>query len=200
MSKIVKRLPKGKDILYRIGALETELDSTIETVENLAHGIDRVFASRDKAFGRMDEMVRALISLAGEENVLAAINAARTASTEKAASAAFGALEASRASGVAVLSETVTDQSLLVVEQYKADGTPDVPAKIPVSVLSIGPELLAQALGKGVGTRVVNPSDGDYLIISEIYVIDETRAMQLEAEALEKAAEEAAELTGADAQ
>ncbi len=199
MSNIIKKKPRGKDILYRLGAVEEELDQTMDVLENLVRGVDSIFSNRDKAFSRLDEVVRGLVSLAGEDLVIDAINKARTAKTEAAAAAAFAALEASKANGVAVPAELVTDKSLLVVEQYKADGTPDVPPKIPVSVFSIDPELLAQALGKGVGTRI-NSSDGDYIVVTEIFTIDETKAMQLEAEALEKAAEETAEATGSDAE
>lgn len=194
-----RKISRGKDILHRIKALETEIDGIQEHFNNLTKGLDAILGNRDQVFSKMDEVVRALVAVVGEDKVVGQLNTWRDERTSKAAQSAFDALEATKASGVAVVSDIVTDKSLLVVEQYKADGTPDSPAKVPVSVLSIEPELLSQALGKGVGARI-DGKDGSYLVVVEIYAIDEARATQVEAEALEKAAQETAEITGADAQ
>src|SRR6478735_3696291 len=148
---IEKKFNKGKDILSRIENLEGEVSGIHSNFENLTRGLDAVLGNRDKTFTRMDEVVRALVSLLGEEKVVAEINAARRLKSEKAAAAAFSALESTKTSGVAVVGETVTDKTIMVVEQFNAEGTPEVPAKIPVALLSLDQDLIVQALGKKVG-------------------------------------------------
>jgi CRISPR/Cas system-associated exonuclease Cas4 (RecB family) len=190
MSNFARKMSKGKAILARIEDLENGLQSLME-------GLEAVLGKRDNSFRSLDEIVRAVVDILGEDKVVEAINASRAAKAEGAAKAAFDALEASKANGVAVAVDVISDKSILVVEQYNADGTPDVPAKVPVAVSS-APELFADGFGKGIGTRIER--ENGYLIVTEIYNIDEVRVTQVEAESLEKAAQETAEITGADAQ
>lgn len=181
-----------------IDALNDRVGQMESSYINLVQGLDGLFKERDQQHMVLSETLNAVIALVGADKVAAEMTRVRSERSERQAAEARAALDVAISNGVAKPAEVIGDLSLIVADQFGADGLPLLPARMQVTLDRLIPSLKEQLLGKGAGTEAVT-AEGNRLVVVEIYDIDEELQTKLNQEAAQKAADEAAALSQADA-
>jgi hypothetical protein len=169
----------GSGTIKKLAASNNSVLDRLKTLEEnnvrLMQALQQSFETSDKMLKNVAEILSATVSVVGPEEVTKAVEAARQAAKEEAVAKAKNALDMLVGEGTAVVTDVVTDVSLVVGHETLPDGNDS--GRLQFLVSDLAEDRRASLLGKNVGFVIDFPS-GAKFEINEIYNIVEKPAVE----------------------
>lgn len=147
---------RAADAMTRLSRIESSLYGT-QNEPGLTQRLDQI-----------DQLISAVIETVGLEAIQRVVADRQARQQEERAAAQKAAIEAALAEGSLVVDPTVTVESLLVVNQFGADGQLKTLQPVTLPAKQMDSQLLASLLGQAVGFEA-SLQNGDKLRIVGIY-------------------------------
>lgn len=180
------------------------LDQLEKNQEGLINGLNQAFAEHSKRLDSVDEILAAVVTVCGKDEIVKVIEEARKTAEENRISKEKLELEAGVSAGYLTQVEEVDDQCVVCGCERQPDGRPVGAGWQAMAYNRIGQQFQGLFLGKKVGDKVELPTGGSFEVQS-IYRLDEAALAAYRQEmtqkqvdeALAKQAEDPAEAEGA---
>lgn len=161
MSATIKnKLSKNKGALERIEDLE-------KIIPNIASSVNQGFTEMDQQLSGLTELVQAILTKVGPEEVQAIVRESRLAQRRAEVAQATEQIAKAVADGKLLVVDTIQDGDLVVGVETDVDGNVLGVGRVQLPTDKIRPELLEKLLGQPVGTRLDTP--GGVFEVQEIY-------------------------------
>jgi hypothetical protein len=147
---------RAADAMTRLSRIEASLFGT-QKEQGLTQRIDQ-----------MDQLLAAIVETVGMEAIQQAIGAQQAHQQEERAKAQKAAIEAALAEGSLVVDPTITVESLLVVNQFGADGQLKTTQPVTLPAKQMEQTLLTQLLGQSAGFEM-ELQNKDKLRVEAVY-------------------------------
>jgi len=147
---------RAADAMTRLTRIETSLFGTKEE-QGLTQRVDQI-----------DQLLAAIVETVGMEAIQQAIGAHQARQQEERAKAQKAAIEAALAEGSLVVDPAITVESLLVVNQFSADGQLKTQQPVTLPAKQMEQTLLAGLLGQSAGFEM-ELQNKDKLRVEAVY-------------------------------
>lgn len=159
---------KAATAMDRLDVLDNQMEDVLKNLPQLAIGFNDALNRIQQQFSDMNETVDALVGLVGVDAVQAAIVQNRLDRMNAAAATTKANIVKALEEGKLVKVEKVTEKTLMVGRELKADGTMIPPGYSAVSFNQVKKEYREKLLGQSVGFILPTENDGKFEII-ELY-------------------------------
>jgi hypothetical protein len=157
------------DAMGRLTTLEGELEDVKGSLPRLAMGVQNITNKLSQDLYEVREYIDALIGLVGPEEVQKVIMDNRLTKSHADADASKANIAKKVEEGALAKAEKVTEESLVVGHEVKADGTVVEPGFASFAFSQVHPEFKTKLLGQSPGA-VVELKDGHTFKVEEVYV------------------------------
>jgi hypothetical protein len=165
MQRNLSQRKQVKSALERIEALE-------QTTNQIVMGVNEALNSQGGRLEGVANIVEAVVELFGAEVVDAKIKEIADRKTLQNMENAKKALEAGVADGRLVKADAISEKSLVVGRETKADGEVIFPGRVQLTFNGIRPEFQEKLKGQAPGFTVETPAGGKFEVL-EVYDIIE---------------------------
>ncbi len=175
LNKKLAKLQQGVGALERIIALESAVTKLITQNQQLVAALNQSLSVLEKRNTTIEEIVDATVTVLGVSDVQAQVDKARQEKATQQMEIEIQALEAAKAAGSIVLTETIGPKTVIVGREFEADGKVIHPGRVQLFFSQIDPAAVEALNGKTAGTTVDIPSGGKFEIL-EVYAVVEKAA------------------------
>lgn len=152
----------------------------VEQLENVVPQIIRATQQTQAQFSQAMEILDAVVQTLGTDVVENAITENRRVRARATVADQIKDLEAKKATGERVVSDTVTENTTLVFSEADKDGKALDPDRTQLDFDTLIPQFKEELLLKGVGAKIVSPT-GNTFELKEIYEKKVVEKLDLEA-------------------
>jgi hypothetical protein len=169
----------GSGAIKKLAASNNSVLDRLKNMEDnevrLMQALQQSFSTSDKMLKNLAEILSAVVAVVGPEVITKAVEDARLAAKEEQILKAKTALEGLVADGTMVVTDTVTNASLVVGHETLPDGSDS--GRLQFLVNELAEDRKAALIGKTVGFVIDFPS-GSKFEINEIYNVVEKPAVE----------------------
>lgn len=159
----------------RLSELEAkEQDLTNKVLPALFKTLQNISNQLGQDITEHEEAIQALIDLIGKDKVVEAVSNNRRRAQDQAIMSEMAVFDEMVKNGMLLKTNEVTDKTIVIGTEYKEDGTPLEPLRVPLVMERVTNEELKTALvGKKVGEKVPLVNSRSFEIL-EVYVQNAT--------------------------
>jgi hypothetical protein len=144
------------------------IDAIEQDIPRILGGVNDGFTRLSSQLSELTEIVNALVSLVGEDDVAKSVTESRIAKAQQESDAAKAALAQAVTDGKYKATDVITEKSVIVGNEKNKEGVTIPPGRAQLLFTKLLEEFREKMLGQKVGFTVTTPPGGTFEV-TEIY-------------------------------
>lgn len=159
---------QARGAIERITSVENDVIQAVKAMDQLAKTIEQRLAATE-------EVLSAVVQHMGADAVQEAVVAERMRKAQETSDREKAALEQAVVDGYCLPADFITEKSIIVGCETDKDGKVMGVGRHQLAFSTVAPQFQEQLLGKGAGTKIKTPIEGEFEVLS-VFAVDEDKA------------------------